>query len=314
MRFGLVGHGAIARAHATALKLAAREERMSDVSLEWVAGADLPKARSFASEFRVPKVGTIDELVESADAVIIASPSPLHAMHAHVALQAGKHVLCEIPLALSLLEVDRLIATADRAQRSLMVCHTNRFQPAFLDVWSGISSGVLHPYAVVVRYLMLARDNTGRTGHKRTWTDDLLWHHGCHAIDTALWLLGATETEVTARATRAGPLGIPMDTSLTLMTTFGHLVSVALSYNSHVSVFDVVVIGEENCTVIDLPLLVRQAELPKLGMSHPIARQLEEFVSSIREDRASSVSAKTIRATMAVLELAQRQIDSRATV
>src|SRR5436190_796584 len=67
------------------------------------------------------------------DCVVICSPSDVHADQTARALEAGKHVLCEIPLATSLGDVDHLIALADRVDRRLMVCHTQRYYSALVE-------------------------------------------------------------------------------------------------------------------------------------------------------------------------------------
>ena len=129
------------------------------------------------------------------DAVIVCSPTDLHADHTARALRAGKHVLCEIPLATSLAETDELIALADEINRRLMVCQTQRYFAPVAEAKRIIASGELHVHAIVSRYLFDRRNNVNWKGRNRSWTDNLLWHHMCHALDATMWLLGADDVE-----------------------------------------------------------------------------------------------------------------------
>ena len=72
----------------------------------------------------------------------------------------------------------------------LMVCHTQRYAAPLIQARRMIASGEVRPRAMVSRYLLDKRENVSWTGRRRSWTDNLLWHHGCHAVDAALWLLG----------------------------------------------------------------------------------------------------------------------------
>ena len=209
--------------------------------------------RAFAEEFGATLATTdLDELLADPriEAVIVCSPTDLHAEQTERALRAGKHVLCEIPLATSLAETDHLIDLAERSGRRLMVCHTQRYAAPLIEAQRLIASGEVHPRAMVSRYLLDKRENVSWTGRRRSWTDNLLWHHGCHAVDAALWLLGAEAIDVTARATPPDPrLGIPMDLSIVMRTTLEQVVTVAMSYRALPPLQDYVVIADETTLV-----------------------------------------------------------------
>jgi len=129
VKIGLVGYGSIARSHVRALS-------GLDAEVAGVMGR-LPEAtRAFADEHGLPRATTdLDELLglDGLDAVLICSPSDAHAEQSARALRAGKHVLCEIPLATSLRETDELIGLADQQDRRLMACHTQRYHPALVE-------------------------------------------------------------------------------------------------------------------------------------------------------------------------------------
>jgi 2-hydroxy-4-carboxymuconate semialdehyde hemiacetal dehydrogenase len=314
LNVGLVGYGSIARSHVQALK------SLGGHDVRGVMGRLADPTRQFAAEFGMPLATTdLDELLadESIEAVIICSPTDAHAEQTERALRSGKHVLCEIPLATSLADVDRLAALADEVDRRLMVCHTQRFYPPLVQARRMIASGELHPHAIVSRYGFHRRANVNWMGRRRSWTDNLLWHHGCHAVDAALWLLGVADrgevVEVAAQvALPGGNLGIPMDLTLAMRTTRDQLVTVAMSYNTHIPVHDYLLIGEETTVLYaDGELRDRERVLVPKGDADPIAVQDGEFFAAVREHRDPSVSARSARPAMAALQAAQDSLEAR---
>ncbi len=250
------------------------------------------------------------------EAVIVCSPTDLHAEQTERALRAGKHVLCEIPLATSLAETDRLIDLAERSGLRLMVCHTQRYAAPLIEARRMIASGEVRPRAMVSRYLLDKRENISWTGRRRSWTDNLLWHHGCHAVDAALWLLGAEATDVTARAAPPDPrLGIPMDLSILLRTAREQVVTVVMSYRALPPVQDYLVIADETTLVyandelrdherVLVPPRITAATTPRPSTARtPISSP--RFVSG--SEPVSS--ARSIRPAMAALQAAQDELD-----
>ena len=324
MNIATLGYGSIARSHVRAIAALAATPEWADLRFYGVMGR-LPEATQvFADEFGAA-VATTDLAALLADpqldAVIICSPSDAHAAQAEQALRAGKHVLCEIPLALSLAESDRLGALADAVDRRLMICHTQRFYPALVEARRRIADGELHPHAIVSRYMFGRRENVNWQGRQRSWTDNLLWHHGCHAVDAALWLLGYAESgelvEVRAEvALPGGKLGIPMDLTVTMRTARDQLATVAMSYNIAFPIHDYLIIGEEATILFDDGVLrdnertiVPKAE--KEGGDAPIPRQDADFFAAIRDHREPAISARSVRPAMAALQAAQDSLDAR---
>jgi 2-hydroxy-4-carboxymuconate semialdehyde hemiacetal dehydrogenase len=314
VRLGFVGYGSIARQHARAL------QRLPEVQLAGVMGRVEASAAEFAAEFGLGSVTTdLDALLEQADleGVVICSPTDLHAAQTEQALRAGKHVLCEIPLATSLTDVDRLIALADQVDRRLMVCHTERYYRALLEARRQITSGALHPLSIVSRYMFYRRENVNWVGRRRSWTDNLLWHHGCHAVDAALWLLGADQVEVAAEvAAPSGQLGIPMDLAIAMRTPRDQIVSVAMSYNTHLPLHDYLIIGEETTLLFsDGELRSRDGVLvPRQDLqdlTEPIMDQDGEFLAAVREGREPAVSGRSVRPAMAALQQVQATLRLR---
>ena len=315
MNICLVGYGSIARAHVQAL---AGEK---DVVLRTVMGRLAEPAAEFAREFGFQRSTTdLDDALDdpALDAVIIASPTDLHAAQAERALQAGKHVLVEIPIATSLAEVDALDALARAHGLCLMVCHTQRYYPPLVEARRWIAEGRLQAYHVLARYAFLRRENVNWAGRRRSWTDNLLWHHGCHAVDTVLWLLGVQQVAVQSQvAPPSHHLNIPMDLDILMRTPADQLIAVSMSYHAMLKYNEYLLIGEETTLLAtdsrlvgpSGPILEASTFAPGDG---PIARQDREFLAAIREGREPAISARSVRPAMAVLQAVQDQIGAQS--
>jgi 2-hydroxy-4-carboxymuconate semialdehyde hemiacetal dehydrogenase len=329
MNLAMLGYGSIAREHVQAIRTLQNVPAGSDVELHAVMGRLLEPTKEFAQELGFSRATTdIGEVLADpeVDAVIICSPTDLHAEQTQRALHAGKHVLCEIPLATSLADTDQAIQLADERDLRLMVCHTERYFPALAEAQRMVKMGELHPHAIISRYMFHRRSNVNWVGRQRSWTDNLLWHHGCHAVDAALWLLGATEVEVSAQvALPGGQLDIPMDLSILMRTPRDQLVTVSMSYNTHIPLHDYLVIGEETTVLFEIPVSSGSSGVGQLrndekvlvqpqkhsGVDHPIARQDAEFFAAVRDRREPAISARAVRPAMGALQAAQDSLDAR---
>lgn len=319
MNVVLVGYGSIAREHVRAITQLRDLPDTADLRLYGVVGRDLGATEAFAREFGVAVATTeLDRILEdpSVHAVVITSPTALHAGQTERALRAGKHVLCEIPLATSLEETDRLIQVAQQSGRRLMVCHTQRYDAGLMEVRKRVTEGGLHVHSVSSRQVRLRRENVNWMGRRRSWTDNLLWHHACHSVDTMLWLLGATEVEVSAQlALPGGNLDTPMDLTVVLRTPRDQIGTAVLSYNSHFELHDYLVIGEETSLFWEAHQLRTPYRVLIPGASDSqadaITRQDAEFFSAVREGREPALSPGAVRPTMVVLQAAQDTLDAR---
>jgi 2-hydroxy-4-carboxymuconate semialdehyde hemiacetal dehydrogenase len=326
VNIAILGYGSIAQDHAHAIIALGESTAGHELQLYGAMGPKGEPTAAFARDFgmRVATTSLDDLLADpNVDAVIVCSPTPLHAEQTERCLRAGKHVLCEIPLALSLAETEQLTALADEVGRRLMVCHTQRYQPALIEARRLIATGEIHPHAIVCRYMFGRRENVNWRGRRRSWTDNLLWHHGCHAVDAALWLLGASDRDETVAtvaqvALPGGDLGIPMDLSLAMRTERDQLVTVAMSYHTSIPIHDYLVIGEERTLLYTdgrlhdgERLLVNAAGTDAGDPDSPIARQDADFFAAIREEREPAVSGRSVRPTMAALQVAQDALDAR---
>jgi len=318
VRVALIGYGSIAAEHARAISALGEACGKDGPRVAAVVGRLPEPTAAFAAEWGAARATTdFDALLAdpAIAAVVVCSPTDLHAEQTARALRAGKHVLCEIPLATSLADADRLIALADAVDRRLMVCHTQRYHPPQAAARRLVAAGDLWPHALIARYGFLRRENVNWMGRRRSWTDNLVWHHGAHAVDTALWLLGGAEADVAARVAPAGgPLGIPMDVGIALRTPIGQIATVALSYNTHLPVNDYLLVGEETSVLVaegrlrgpDGVLVEAVADAERAA----IREQDAEFFAAVREGREPAVSARAVRPAMAALQAVQDTVDA----
>jgi 2-hydroxy-4-carboxymuconate semialdehyde hemiacetal dehydrogenase len=316
LRIAVVGYGQIARSHTRIMKGEGHD-------LRWLVGRAPERTEAFAREHGFGRHSTSldDPLADpEVDAVILCTPSEQHEEQAEACLRAGKHVLVEIPLAMTFEGGQRLAALARETGLTVMVAHTHRYQGAMLRAKQQIASGKLTLHSVVARYMFLRRENVGASGYVRSWTDNLLWHHGQHATDMCLWMLGVEQPgQVDVSATLALPdkhLGIPLDLTLTMRTRRDQLATVVMSYNAHVSVYDYLLIGHEDMLVIDNGLLRNKDGVlydPKqdpAGGRNAGLLQNREFVTAIRERRQPMISADSVLPALDALQRAQEQYDA----
>jgi 2-hydroxy-4-carboxymuconate semialdehyde hemiacetal dehydrogenase len=312
MNIVLFGSGAIAREHVLAIR--ALQASQPDLHLYGVYSPRPGSAAAFAAEHELPHAAEhprvfLDDV--SVDVVLVCSPSAIHAVQTRAALDAGKHVLCEIPLALSLDEAIELRDLARRQRRTLMVAHTNRYSPPLRALHDRIASGELHPTAIVARYLFLRRSNIGWTGRQRSWTDNLLWHHGGHAADLCLWLLGAQESSVVSVVSEAAPphpeLGIPLDLSLIVRISDGRMATIAMSYNSEAALHDYTVIGQEatfRVTPAELRNAAGELVLANNPGVNPILALDADFFAAIRTGAPAPIDVDAVLPSLTALQRA----------
>ncbi len=315
MKAAIIGYGTTANNHARTL-------RRDGVELESVVGRLAEPTAEFARQHGIPHATT--DLAEALarpglDVVVICSPSAVHAEQTEQALLAGKHVLVEIPLAMNYPAAERLTRLAEERGLTLMVAHTHRYGPAIREVKRRIAEGELTVRNIIARYVFLRRENVDWSGRRRSWTDNLIWHHGCHATDMCLWLLGETIPGNVAVAANVAPpdahMGIPMDLSILLRTPGGAIASVNMSYNSHLSRYDYLVIGDETTLLVSEGklfgpegVLLDPAQLPKGESAQEL--QDREFLAAISERRTAAISGAAVLPAM--WALGQVDPDSRA--
>ena len=167
------------------------------------------------------------------DAVILATPTQMHAEQTIKALQAGKHVLVEIPMADSLADAEAMVAMQEQTGLVAMAGHVRRFNPSHQWVNQKMSTGELALQQLDAQTYFFRRTNMNAKGQPRSWTDHLLWHHACHTIDLFLYQTGEDIAEVHAiQGPQHEELGIAMDMAILMKTPTGKLCTLSLSFNN----------------------------------------------------------------------------------
>jgi len=230
MNVVLAGAGAIGRKHAAAIA------RIDGVELVSVVGRLEPDTKEFAAEFDI-RHWTLDlgETLDlpGVDAVILATPTGMHAAQSIAAFEMGKHTLIEIPMADNLADSEAIVAAQERTGVVGMVAHTRRFNPSHQWVRARIESGEYAIQHFVVQTFFFRRENTNAVGKPRSWTDHLLWHHACHTVDLFQYQTGEIADRVWAQQGPIHPeLGIAMDMTIGLGTPSGAICTLALSFNN----------------------------------------------------------------------------------
>lgn len=312
MRICVAGEGAIARRHLDALA------RIDGIEVASLAGGIAEDTEALATERGIPHWGLdLDGCMAQpgVEAVILATPTPLHAEQAIRALRAGKHVLVEIPMAESLADSERLVATQAEAGLTAMVCHTRRFNPSHQWIHRKILAGELTLQHLVVETFFFRRTNMNALGKPRTWTDQLLWHHACHTVDLFQYQTGEVASRVWAQEGPHHPeLGIAMDMTVGMKVPSGALCSLALSFNNdgplgtffryicdngtYVARYDDLVDGN------DEPIDVSKVDISMDG----IELQDREFFAAIAERREPNASAAQCLPAMETLDRLEKSL------
>lgn len=304
MKFCLVGYGAIAEKHMEAFR------GIPEAYPAWLVGRREQPTAEFAARwgFERRTLELEDALSDpSLDAVVITSPNDLHAGQTERSLQAGKHVLCEIPLALSLEDAERVTRLSRSQDRRLMVAHTMRSFPAIRTLRERVESGALHIEHFVGQFTMVRRRNVTADGKPRSWTDNLLWHHGAHMVDAILWITRNTTADVFCRFGPEHPTQGVMNLSLSMGLPGGQIATVAQSYGSLEFRWRLDVFAEEATLVFDLGEL-RDSDgsiiVPRRSIVD-LHDQNREFVEAVRDGRDPAIAGEDVLPTMRILHDAQ---------
>src|SRR5690606_19481103 len=168
------------------------------------------------------------------DCVILSTPTQIHAAQAIACLEAGKHVLVEIPMADNLADSKRLVETQRRTGLIAMAGHVRRFNPSHQWIHNRIKTGELTLQQLDVQTYFFRRTNTNALGKPRSWTDQLLWHHACHTVDLFQYQTGGVPEKVYGLEGPIHPeLGIAMDMSIGMKAQNGALCTLSLSFNNN---------------------------------------------------------------------------------
>ena len=211
-------------------------EAIEGATVTSVVGTRLDAIRQFAKEHGVPHYTTdLAEALarEDVDGAMLATPTQMHAAQAIQCLEAGKHVMVEIPMADNIEDSRKLVEVQKKTGLVAMAGHTRRFNPSHQWIQNKIQAGELKIKQMDVQTYFFRRTNTNAKGQERSWTDHLLWHHACHTVDLFQYQTGEQATKVQALEGPHHPdLGIAMDMSIGMKVPSGALCTLSLSFNN----------------------------------------------------------------------------------
>lgn len=288
-----------------------------DAEVTVVSGTHPEPTQAVAARYGVPTAVTgLDAVLErdDVDAVILATPTGLHAAQARAALAAGKHVQVEIPLADSLTNAEATLAAAEASDRVAMVGHTRRFNPSHQLVHERIVAGGFAVQQMDVQTYFFRRSNTNAKGEPRSWTDHLLWHHAAHTVDLFAYQAGRIVQANAIQGPLHPELGIAMDMSVQLKSETGAICTLSLSFNNNGpfgTFFRYIGDTETYIARYDDLYNGREEHIDVSGVavsSNGIELQDREFVSAILEGREPNSSIRQVMDCYRVLGALEEQL------
>jgi 2-hydroxy-4-carboxymuconate semialdehyde hemiacetal dehydrogenase len=312
MRIALAGAGAFGEKHLDALRT------IDGVEVTSLVGRTFESTQKVAERYGVGHVTTeLRDTLErdDVDAVILCTPTQMHAEQALQCLDAGKHVQVEIPLADRLEDAEAVVAKQQATGLVAMCGHTRRFNPSHQWIHRRIRAGELNIQQMDVQTYFFRRTNINAKGEPRSWTDHLLWHHAAHTVDLFQHQAGAPIVQANAVEGPHHPvLGIAMDMSIQLKAANGAVCTLSLSFNNdgplgtffryicdngtYIARYDDLVTGREE------PVDVSAVDVSQNG----IELQDREFIAAIREGREPNASVAQVLPCYQVLALLDGQL------
>jgi 2-hydroxy-4-carboxymuconate semialdehyde hemiacetal dehydrogenase len=312
IKVALAGAGAFGIKHLDGIKL------IDGVQVVSLVGRELDKTQEVARKYGIAHVTT--DLAESlarqeVDAVILCTPTQMHASQAIQCLRAGKHVQVEIPLADSLKDAQAVVAAQRQAGRVAMCGHTRRFNPSHQYVHKKIAAGDFHIQQMDVQTYFFRRSNMNALGQPRSWTDHLLWHHAAHTVDLFQYQTGSPVVKANGIQGPIHPqLGIAMDMSIQLQAADGAICTLSLSFNNdgplgtffryigdtatYLARYDDLFNGKDE-----------KIDVSKVDVSmNGIELQDREFFAAIREQREPNASVAKVLPCYEVLHRLEQQL------
>ena len=312
IKVALAGAGAFGIKHLDGIK------NIDGVEVVSLISRDLDKTQEVAVKYGIGHVTTdlADSLaLPEVDAVILCTPTQMHAAQTLACLKAGKHVQVEIPLCDVLKEGEEVLKVQQQTGLVAMCGHTRRFNPSHQWVHQKIKAGEFNIQQMDVQTYFFRRTNMNALGQPRSWTDHLLWHHAAHTVDLFAYQAGSPIVKANAVQGPIHPtLGIAMDMSIQLKAANGAICTLSLSFNNdgplgtffryigdtgtYIARYDDLVNGKEE--KID----VSQVDVSMNG----IELQDREFFAAIREGREPNASIAQVLPCYQVLHQLEQQL------
>ncbi|PXW91915.1 4-carboxy-2-hydroxymuconate semialdehyde dehydrogenase [Sphaerotilus hippei] len=314
IKVALAGAGAFGIKHLDGIK------NIDGVEVVSLISRDLEKTKEIAAQYGIGHVTT--ELADSlalpeVDAVILCTPTQMHASQTLACLKAGKHVQVEIPLCDVLAEGEEVARVARESGLVAMCGHTRRFNPSHQYVHDRITAGEFNIQQMDVQTYFFRRTNMNALGQPRSWTDHLLWHHAAHTVDLFAYQCGSPIVKANAIQGPIHPtLGIAMDMSIQLQAANGAICTLSLSFNNdgplgtffryigdsatYIARYDDLFTGKEE-----------KIDVSKVAVSmNGIELQDREFFAAIREGREPNSSVAGVLACYQVLHQLEQQLNA----
>ena len=313
MKVVMAGQGAFGQRHLEGI------QKIDGIEVVSLAGGRPETTEAVATKFSIPHWTT--DLGESlkipgVEAVILATPTQIHAKQAVQCMEAGKHVQIEIPMADTIEDAEWIVETQKKTGLIAMAGHTRRFNPSHQWVHNKIKAGELNIQQMDVQTYFFRRTNMNLHGQPRSWTDHLLWHHACHTVDLFQYQTG--EIASVARGVE-GPhhpeLKIAMDMSIQMKVPRGAICTLSLSFNNdgpqgtffryicdngtYIARYDDLFDGKDN-----------QIDVSKVDVSmNGIELQDREFFAAIREKREPNSSVAQALSAMRTLDRIEKSLE-----
>ena len=314
IKVALAGAGAFGIKHLDGIK------NIDGVEVISLISRDLEKTREVATKYGIQHVTTdlADSLaLKELDAVILCTPTQMHAEQTIACLKAGKHVQVEIPLADSLAGAKAVVEEQKKTGLVAMCGHTRRFNPSHQHVHNEITAGRFNIQQMDVQTYFFRRTNTNALGQARSWTDHLLWHHAAHTVDLFAYQCGSPIVQANAIQGPIHPtLGIAMDMSIQLKAANGAICTLSLSFNNdgplgtyfryigdtatYLARYDDLFTGKEE-----------KIDVSKVAVSmNGIELQDREFFTAIKEGREPNSSVAKVFACYEVLHDLEQKLNA----
>jgi 2-hydroxy-4-carboxymuconate semialdehyde hemiacetal dehydrogenase len=315
MKVCVAGQGAFGQKHIEAI------QNIAGVDVVTLTGGNPAGTEEVAKKYGIPHwTSDLGESLKQpgVEAVILATPTQMHANQAEQCLRAGKHVQIEIPIADSLADSERILQVQKETGLIAMGGHTRRFNPSHQWIHKRIKAGELKVQQMNVQTYFFRRTNMNAAGKPRSWTDHLLWHHACHTVDLFQYQTGELASQVNALQGPIHPeLKIAMDMSVQMKAPSGAICTLSLSFNNkgpqgtffryicdngtYVAYYDDLVDGEQ-----------KPIDLSKVDVSmNGIELQDREFFAAIKEGREPNASVAQCLTAMRTLDRLEKSLNAK---
>ena len=312
IKAALAGAGAFGTKHLDGIK------NIDGVEVVSLVGRELGKTQEVADKYGIGHVTTdlnASLALKEVDAVILCTPTQMHASQTLACLKAGKHVQVEIPLCDVYKEGQEVLRVQQETGLVAMVGHTRRFNPSHQWVNHKIKAGEFNIQQMDVQTYFFRRTNMNALGQARSWTDHLLWHHAAHTVDLFAYQCGSPIVKANAVQGPIHPaLGIAMDMSIQLQAANGAICTLSLSFNNdgplgtyfryigdtgtYLARYDDLFTGKEE-----------QIDVSQVAVSmNGIELQDREFFAAIREGREPNSSIAQVLPCYQVLHDLEQQL------